>query len=286
MLIYAGALLLLKEHGVKLRLQRSVSDFSLEELRDTVGPNTTILCQGGGNFGDLYHSHQALRESLISAFPDNRIVILPQSVHFESDENLNKCIALFRSHDDVFLFARDERSYQQFKAMSDNVFMAPDTAHYLYRLLGGVAQADRQGVLHFSRTDKEKVAAAYPFEIGEDDTVVDWQDVVTTRDNRLLAWERRLLRLGVKTNSRHIRNLAAYLWQWHVFQVVKRSARFFSRYETVISSRMHGHILACLLDQENMVVDNSYGKNSGYYHAWTKDVDCARLADDAPNANQ
>ena len=43
---------------------------------------------------------------------------------------------------------------------------------------------------------------------------------------------------------------------------------------------MHGHILACLVDVPNIVIDNSYGKNSGYYKQWTSRVASASLFDD------
>ncbi|MBS4162042.1 pyruvyl transferase, partial [Klebsiella pneumoniae] len=56
-----------------------------------------------------------------------------------------------------------------------------------------------------------------------------------------------------------------------------KSVRFFSRYESVVTSRLHGHILSCLLQKENVVIDNSYGKNANYYNTWMKDIPNTKL---------
>ncbi|HBV9488594.1 TPA: polysaccharide pyruvyl transferase, partial [Klebsiella pneumoniae] len=57
----------------------------------------------------------------------------------------------------------------------------------------------------------------------------------------------------------------------------KRSSELFSSYDEIITSRMHGHILSCLVDTPNKILDNSYGKNSGYYSQWTSGIDSAVL---------
>ncbi|MDI5788788.1 hypothetical protein PO124_11350 [Bacillus licheniformis] len=41
---------------------------------------------GGGNFGDLYPHFQQFRERVVEHYPDNRIVILPQSIYYEHEE--------------------------------------------------------------------------------------------------------------------------------------------------------------------------------------------------------
>jgi pyruvyl transferase EpsO len=37
----------------------------------------------------------------------------------------------------------------------------------------------------------------------------------------------------------------------------------------VVTDRLHGHILAMLMDMPTLVLDNSYGKNSRYAAVWT-----------------
>jgi len=44
----------------------------------------------------------------------------------------------------------------------------------------------------------------------------------------------------------------------------------FARHNLIITDRLHGHILAVLMDMPTLVLDNSYGKNSRYASVWTE----------------
>ncbi|MBD4920351.1 polysaccharide pyruvyl transferase, partial [Xanthomonas citri pv. citri] len=89
------------------RLRRSLQGFDVKEAKKFVTPNSTILCHGGGNFGDIYPSIQKMREDLVKAFPNNRIILLPQTAHFSSQEAMQKSASIFAAHKDCHLFARD-----------------------------------------------------------------------------------------------------------------------------------------------------------------------------------
>jgi pyruvyl transferase EpsO len=39
----------------------------------------------GGNFGDLYRSHNVLLVSTVNEFPENPIIILPQTVYYKDE---------------------------------------------------------------------------------------------------------------------------------------------------------------------------------------------------------
>lgn len=45
--------------------------------------NVVILLHGGGNFGDIYGSSQKFRKDVIELYPDNKIIILPQTIYFK-----------------------------------------------------------------------------------------------------------------------------------------------------------------------------------------------------------
>ncbi|MBX4758626.1 polysaccharide pyruvyl transferase, partial [Klebsiella sp. CVUAS 8534.2] len=45
----------------------------------------------------------------------------------------------------------------------------------------------------------------------------------------------------------------------------------------IITSRMHGHILSCLVNRNSKIIDNSYGKNSGYFNEWTNKTELSSL---------
>jgi pyruvyl transferase EpsO len=55
------------------------------------------------------------------------------------------------------------------------------------------------------------------------------------------------------------------------------AASVIKRSRLVVTNRLHGHILSCLLGVPNVVLDNTYGKNSAYYRCWYRDLQFARL---------
>ncbi|MCI4140235.1 pyruvyl transferase, partial [Bacillus vallismortis] len=63
----------------------------------------------------------------------------------------------------------------------------------------------------------------------------------------------------------------ASLWAKHSHSIANKAIRIYSRSEPVETSRLHGHILTSLLQKENTVIDNNYGKNASYYHTWRED---------------
>ncbi len=124
LLIYAGTEQFFKDYQINIRLRRCLQAFNLEEVRKFVHPNTTILCHGGGNFGDLYPSIQKMREDLVQAFPNNRIILLPQTAHFSNEAAMKKSASIFSQHKDLHLFSRDTNTFEMMKAhFSPNVLI-------------------------------------------------------------------------------------------------------------------------------------------------------------------
>ena len=82
LLIYHGTEQFFKDHHINVTLKRCEYDLDLEEVKAKITPNTTILLHGGGNFGDLYPQHQKIREEMVANFPNNRIIVLPQTAYF------------------------------------------------------------------------------------------------------------------------------------------------------------------------------------------------------------
>ena len=77
---------------------------------------------GGGNFGDLYPRYQSLRTRVVADFPSNRIVVLPQSIHFARQEGIDARLAPLRRHSDLRIAVRD--------APSLAIVQAPGTRPY------------------------------------------------------------------------------------------------------------------------------------------------------------
>lgn len=289
LLIYAGTEAFFQDYQINIRLRRCLQSFDLDEVKKYVKPNTTLVCHGGGNFGDLYPAIQGMREALVQAFPNNRIIIMPQTAYFSNPEAKEKSAAIFSAHKDCYLFARDQATYQLMKdQFSNKVFLSPDMAHQLYgsALLKNqrsksqsAVQKSAEKTLYFLRKDIEashlekNIQATLPANA----EVKDWEDILTTQDKYYERICSGLAKVANKFHQPWLKNVVNNLWYHHSLAVIERCKDIFQHYDLVITSRLHGHIFSCLLEIPNEVCDNSYGKNLGYYRQWTQGLDFVKV---------
>ena len=92
------------------------------------------------------------------------------------------------------------------------------------------------------------------------------------QDEILLKKLKRLIKLNKVFKISKIDNYIFEVWYKHCWELVYRCINDFSGYEKVITSRLHGHILTCLLERNSVLLNNSYGKNKAYYELWTKEL--------------
>jgi pyruvyl transferase EpsO len=223
-----------------------------------------IVCHGGGNFGDIYHSHQALREAAVERFAHKPIVIMPQSIHFGSETELKRSAAIFARHDNVTILVRDEASYAVArKHFSDKVIAVPDMAHRLFDGFSPIrdGQSQHLGTLKLMRRDveaaKDQVAGA---------STLDWKDLLSLNDKarigafRLQAAAARFL--GADANS------PAFAYERAVKKTINGLCTSLVRYDDWQTSRLHGVILGNLLLKSVAASDNNYRKIERYSQFW------------------
>ena len=70
----------------------------------------TILLLGGGNFGDIWRSHQEFRLQVIESYPDNHIIILPQTIYYESEATFEEDIKRLNRHQQLTVCVRYQHS--------------------------------------------------------------------------------------------------------------------------------------------------------------------------------
>ena len=274
LLIYHGTEQFFTDHHIHVALKRSEFDMDIEELKQKITPNTTILLHGGGNFGDLYPQHQNLRETIIRTFPNNRVIVLPQTLFYKSQETLEKSAALFMRHQDCHLLARDERTANAFKQFSPNVYLSPDMAHELYGTLPTKNTQTGQS-LYFLRKDIEAsdIEKNITAQLPSGSHIKDWDDILSGQDDFVLAVSWRLAKFAKRHNISWLKDLVHQYWKNYTLRIVQRVAKNFLSYDNITTTRLHGHIFSCLLEIPNVVCDNSYGKNTGYANLWTKELD-------------
>jgi len=131
-LIMRGTERFFADYGYRVIERAGYMNFT-DSARRTVPPEAVIVLHGGGNFGDLYPVHQRFREAVVCQFPDHPIVLMPQTVHFQSEQARQTSAAIFRQHRNLLLMVRDPQSLLTVDTLfTPQVLLMPDMAHQLW----------------------------------------------------------------------------------------------------------------------------------------------------------
>jgi pyruvyl transferase EpsO len=264
-LIMAGTIKFLEENGIRRTQTSGYFNYS----PNWAEPGVPIVFHGGGNLGDLYACPQAIREEVVSKCHGNRIVVLPQTIHFSDTEKYEACCAIFSKHPDLHIFVRDAKSVTLARRMTPNVYLSPDMAHQLWPM----AKPPRQGCgkLRFLRTDDERGSE----HSSDEQKSIDWPELIGWHGTILRAYSK-IGQLPLIRSFRLTANLHSAGWLRYSSYLIERSASYFSKHAEVDTDRLHGHILSSLLGIRNTVRDNSYGKNGNYVSCWTQTSNLVR----------
>lgn len=244
--------------------------------------DTVILLQGGGNFGDLWVLHQNFRKRIITQYPNNPIIILPQSIFFENRQRQEEDAAFFAGHPNVTICVRDRRSLEVLKKYYPNNshLLLPDMAFCINAKSYGRGDKDERDSLFVKRNDKE-LSNEDSFSIVPPDAFVsDWLNCGNIRLYRIKDKLERYAHKIDKLCKTHIQcEVADYFWQNVLRQAqVQYAINFLLPYKHIYTTRMHAAILSVILEKENITLfDNSYGKLSSFTDAWLNDVDGLKI---------
>lgn len=260
-LIWQGTEDFLKTIPYRCLYRCSFETFEYKQLDSEV----VILLQGGGNFGDLYPQHNAFRNRIIKLYPNNRIIILPQTVYYMGTRMLANDPIIMRQHKKLFICARDQYSYDFLKRyrFGNNILLVPDMAFCIdFSNMHDAILPQTERVLLFKRIDKEKV---------------DTSNIVPGKYKGLLDMKDWVGYESMTEDFTHLSNLIKtkkyeecddYAISTYLPDRVKVGIQMISPYKLVYSNRLHGSILSILLGKEVTMIDNSYGKNTQFYDTW------------------
>ena len=269
--IYLGQLACL--NSLSVAPPRIVCDYRTYD-RDAIARaigDGVILLTGGGSFGDLWPIGQAYREDILRAFPDTPVIQLPQSMHFEKRDALDRARTAVESHRNVTLLWRDVRSLEmarsEFNVTNE---LCPDMAFSLGTI--DRPKAATQPIVWISRNDRERRTDPPPGAPG----LTDWPDDRATILRRI---NYRLMGATLRyPSSDGWRRLLMRTYTPLAHQRLRRGLNVLAAGKTVVSDRLHGHVLATLMQIPNVLIDNSYGKVSSFYETWMRDVSGVRFA--------
>lgn len=218
-------------------------------LHAIINPQDIIFLNGGGNIGDMYPAEEELHRRIISEFPGNKIVILPQTISFSATDagrrELDISAEIYNSHPDLTLFVRGQKNYELAREYFPQVrkYIMPDTVHVLSTRYA----FPRQGALLCLRTDGEawltaEKKAAIP------DTAAKLCGSVEYRTN-----------MYEEDITREIRGY-----------VVRNELMRYAKSRVVITDRLHGMIFSAITGTPCVVLSTFNHKLSDYYDTFFK----------------
>jgi pyruvyl transferase EpsO len=259
LLIMLGTLHFFELHKLKISLRSAYFSYRSSWAR----AGDVIVFQGGGNFGDLYEGPQQARQYVIEKLSGNRVIILPQTIHFRSQDAYVECCKIFSMHPDLHICVRDRKSLELALPMSRNVYLLPDMAHQLWPIQRSCSLEKHH--LALLRADAESAGA----NVTNFDVRTDWRELVGCRNTWIRMIRGVLTALHVTHLDRRLLFNEVDLWVKYSTKLVGEAIDLFSRFEVITTDRLHAHILSCLMGIPNTILNNSYGKNCSYVSEWT-----------------
>ena len=270
--IWLGEVQYLSSRSMRPVYQCDRETYAESTLRKRVGDGV-ILLHGGGNLGDVWEGSQELRERVISSFPSNPIVVMPQTIHFRERANLLRAKRIFDNHGGLTIVARSKRSHEIAKEEFDcNTVMAPDMAFFM--TTPARTSSPTTPILWLQRTDQESGGLSIPK--APDVKQVDWvelgrvrQTSVTMSQTPHLRAAASLAKTAIRTGMRALSAPLGKTFDARAQARLERGVRLLSEGQVVITDRLHGHVLCLMLGIPHVLLDNSYGKLRDFYETWT-----------------
>lgn len=116
-----------------------------------------VFFQSGYCTQDIGGREDLMHQMVISDFPDNQMVMMPQTIYFKSSDREKQTSLIYNNHKHLLFLARDTVSYEKAKLMFPDVEVHkfPDI---VTTLIGKYNfQNDRKGILFCIRNDSEKL---------------------------------------------------------------------------------------------------------------------------------
>jgi len=281
LLIWMGEINFLKKYlNAKKILQANIYNGCINVLEKCIFNKDIIFLQGGGNWGDLWYEHQKYREDIITRFKDNKIIVFPQTIYYRNKEKLIKSGEIINAHSNLTILVRDKVSEVLAKEYYYNadIVLCPDMAFY-FDLPKVKSKKNKNKMLFLCRRDKEN-AQIYSIYFDKDIyDIVDWIDilplitlVLSRLSSALGSFWGRMTKLKIHyTVAIILYKISSFFFILKAWILIYKAIKIVKMYRHIVSSRMHGHILATMLRIDNTLLPNAYYKNEEFYRCWTVD---------------
>ncbi|MDO8106001.1 polysaccharide pyruvyl transferase family protein [Isoptericola sp. b441] len=260
-LIWLGTRDSLRRLGVRVAYATS-NEYLRPELVDRLA-GLPVLFHGGGNFGDMWPATHTTRLEMIRRFPDRRVLLLPQSVHFEAPDGDRETVRTLTGHPDLTLFVRDEPSLSWATAAGVRAELVPDAAfatepRRLPRPRG-------TGAVAVWRSDKEARPGQELGPAAAGLTRTDWPEDLAPARRAFMA----AMRLHVLLRApRGVRRAAVLACDLMAARELRRGIALLADAPVLVTDRLHGAVLGLMTGRTVCRVDNTYGKLAAVLDLW------------------
>ncbi len=230
----------------------------LKTIKSICSPKDIVTIVGGGNMSDLYFDIELLRQMVVMAFPNSRIISFPQTMFF-SDTVAGRYLKkqarkTYSNHSQLTIAAREKWSYKTMKEMMPHSLLLPDIVMTLDER---EPQVVRKGITLCLRNDAESTLSN------------DFKTELRTRlseNYAVVDYDTHINRGGLSLKERE--NELHKIWSQ------------FRRSEWVITDRLHGMIFAFITGTPCIVLPNNNFKIEGCYN-WIKDCNFVLFLENA-----
>lgn len=215
-------------------------------IKKDISSSQPIFGLGGGNMGNQWPVEEKFRYDLMDDFPDNPIMIFPQTIYFlpNSEKEEIESVSYYNGRKKLILIAREKKSFDIMQSMypNTNIFLVPDIVLSATIETFGVASQGRNGVLFCVRSDAEKSVS---------DAV--WIELEAELDKNKMIHSRTDMYSDCRVTKENR------------MECVRKKMQEFCCAELVITDRLHGMIFAAITGTPCIVFSNYNQKVKGTY---------------------
>lgn len=209
------------------------NEIFIKAIKRILTPKDVFIMESGYNSND--GPQNIMHRKIVSTFPDNRILFLQQTIHFNNEDNLKETEKIFNNNNNnnIYFICRDKVSYEFAKKHFYNckLFLFPDLVTFAIGNVSMKPLKKQEGILVIKRNDAESFYTK--------------NDLMEKLKRNIPYTYKKIVDTVISTPREmvmHNRN-----------KYIRDMLKMISRYKVVITDRYHG-LIFCLIANVPVVV--------------------------------
>lgn len=234
-------------------------EYNFEYISKNISKDALICVTGGGSMGSQWTVEEELIRKVVTSFKNNKIIIFPQTIFYKDDDfgkvELEKSREIYNSHKNLYICAREEKSYNIIKEnyKNANILLVPDIVLSL-------------PVFNFNEErDKILLCIRHDVESNLSNENLQYIKEAVKKLNIKYEWTDTVINSDITQEKRE--------------ECLMSKFRQFSKAKIVITDRLHGMIFAVITKTPCIVLSNYNHKVKGVYN-WIKELNYIEFLED------